>query len=457
LQAISADFLADRFVVTEWRGIRRNLGASHDTEAMIHKGNVRLTTRCVKWHTRGKERQNFMKRTERTEKAETTTAKKKSITRKQVEIEKFIVHFLPDFTIDFRTDVKARSVYCGEIVFGSDPMAEIQDRFIEAHGAGHFRLTKQLTGGKMGGSFVLSVPEPEPVEDEDFETEPSRETNRERFIVQKSGLDSSTVRDVARVAAAEVAQEFVSKMQPASIAQTGQQSDGFNQWLETVEKVEAFKSKLAPNQAAATMPQATNDRPFDERLLETVIVKALDKSNNESTLDKVLDVLGGTRTKEPSIWENLGEFIKPLMPVVGQMAASYLMNQQATPQQTVMHSPPTQTPVQQPSSVAPSQSPATQQAELSAEQKAFLRLMQRVKEDIEDNAPVEAVVASFDSFAERFPQSAGIAFLLTATPQTLLEQLQLEPSIDRILWVQNFQAELKNFEEGNDVSNKDEE
>lgn len=377
---------------------------------------------------------------ENTEKKPTA---KNSANKQQTKVQtaKYIVHLLPNFADDHRSDTRAVSEYCDEIAGGSDYLNEIRERF----GSGFFRVSERSTEGKIIAQWVIHIADEVDLGELEEDGEPVELPTRERVIVKQSGrelLNPVVIQSIAESAAQRAVAAVQQNQQPA-------QSNSFEEMLKTVERVESFRAKIVGNQPGPSQPQpVATEKPLEERLLETVVVKALETNPDGSTLDKVLDVLGGGKAKEPSLMESIGEFLKPLVPVVGEMAMKYMMQQQmnqASPQpaQPVQPQAPAQ-PAHDPGKLPPA-SPA--QSQLLPEQKSFLKLLARIRDDCEDNMPFDGVIASVESFEMRYPTHPGVTILQTVAPQDILGQIGLEATPERVQWILGLQAALKDVEE----------
>lgn len=373
----------------------------------------------------------------KTERASNQSARKRA-PKPTDEVKHYEIHRLLEYPNVRNIGSTAKVEYLGEFA----PGANIEDEIEQRYGEGWYRVSERLLSGKLGHSWVVrgrdAIEELDTNDGEDFQP-----IQRERIVVDRRPLDASTVRDVAMIAAQAVADK-VANPQPVPA-----QSNGFDDWLKTIERVEAFKAKIVGNSPAA--PQAAPapvavEKPLEDRLLETVIVKALEKGD-DSTLDKVLDVL--RPTKEPSLLERLGEFVSPMLPAVAEIAKNLILSRQQQPMPTSTSEStaanPNSTTAQGesiPSRLAP-------QMPVDPAQRAWQRVFQRMVEDCLDGASVFASVSAIEDLETRFPQFGPmIDGLVNSQPQEILSLASIQTGVDfsqaphAIGWLMQLQKEL---------------
>jgi len=356
------------------------------------------------------------------------------------EVKHYEIHRLLEYPNVRNIGSTAKVEYLGEFA----PGANIEDEIDQRYGEGWYRVCERLMSGKLGHSWAVRGRDAFDETDINADEDSQPTIQRERIVVdRRQPLDAATGRDVAMVAAQAVADK-VANPQPMPA-----QSNGFDDWLKTVERVEAFKAKIVGNLPAAPQiapaPVAV-EKPLEDRLLETVIVKALEKGD-DSTLDKVLDVL--RPTKEPSLLERLGEFVSPMLPAVAEIAKSLILNrQQMTPNPPAT----SESPAAKPNSTTQGESVSSilaPQMPVDPAQRAWQRVLQRMVEDCLDGASVFASVSAIEDLETRFPQFGPmIDGLLNSTPQEILSLASLQTGVDfsqvphAIGWLMQLQKEL---------------
>ena len=383
---------------------------------------------------------------------------KRSGPRKQVEIEKFLVHKLPNYEQDARTDANANTIYCGEVPFTNvqSLIPEIQDRFIEEHGPGWYRLTKVFTNKKLGGITAVPVdypdePEPEEIEPEGFQ--PGR-IERERVIVEKP-LDAATIRDIATVVAQTVA-DRMREATPNPEPQPSGQSFGtvLKEALSSIEALDTFKTRLVGENRQGEPQQPAQQMTEFQMLLE--VAKLASESQNPDLMEMLRDYVAPQ--KKTSFIDSLSgifEAAMPYIPALLQSATNNQTTQQAAPV-SVVSSQPVAGPGQQynshaqPTAHQMPQQPVQPQMPIDPGQRSLNRVIGRMVEDCLENASVLSVASAIDDLIERYPQFSELASLLVsnspgevlAFAKTQFSGVDFSQAPHAEMWIKALQDEL---------------
>lgn len=365
---------------------------------------------------------------------ETTERKTKRPQKATAEVQTYEIHKLLDYPAVRNLGSTAKVEFLGEFTPGANIEDEIDQRF----GAGWYRVCERLASGKLGHSWAVrgrDVSEPETIEDDESESD---EPGVERERVVHHHHDAASVRDVAELAARRAVEQYKAEGAPATTA-----PNGFDDFLKAIERFETFKSKVIGSQPAPVQSNpvpATAEKSLEDRLLETVLVKALE-SGNDSTLDKVLEML--RPSKEPTLMDGIADILKPLVPMVIPLLNGFIANgmnaakPQPTTPPTVLRSHPVPQTAPTAPAAAPSTAPPSQELPMSEPtaqpviddpaQRAWVRLAKRMCEDCYDDASVLPSVEGIIDLVDRFNQFGPIVGqLISATPSDLLGMLAMQ-------------------------------
>lgn len=218
----------------------------------------------------------------------------------------------------------------------------------------------------------------------------------------------------------------------------------------------------APVVNVGDQQHAPEKAPFEDRLLETVLVKALE--SGKAPIDKVLEALTGRRNQPAGFMDSVGpvlaEVAKALVPVLSIGIQQYMRTAGAA----AGAPPPGQPgpPLEQP---APPQIPSADPAE-----RAWRRVVQRLLEDCFEHVQVRATSAldgvnvstsaeSIVDLLDRFPDQLTqmVEMLLSSEPEQVVEMcamLQSTPEIAEgvmtlksspaaLAWLVDLQVETK--------------
>jgi len=160
----------------------------------------------------------------------------------------------------------------------------------------------------------------------------------------------------------------------------------------------------------------TDERPFEDRLLETVVMKALDSDKPSGTLDKVLDAIGGRGQKAPGFGEQILILLAPALNELAKAAIPFLqsyiatMTQAGAPQKPAGPEPPAaaaQLPPAQPPSPAAAGGPTA--PAIDPVQRNWMRTIIRILENCEEQARVAEADTSIELSVE--PSAIEVAEL----------------------------------------------
>lgn len=186
-------------------------------------------------------------------------------------------------------------------------------------------------------------------------------------------------------------------------------------------------------------------QPFEDRLLETVVTKALETDTSGSRLDKVLDALGGRKQQSNGFMDALGEIAKGLVPLAAQFGMAYLRSQQMATGQPLQ-------PTQQEQAALPPAAPAFNVPDNPGD-RAWFFCVRHLFENCTNGMPAKSTAGEICDVLDAHQHLEPIVepVLMAETPEQAVELLalvdprceQLKGHASALAWVAKVQEEAK--------------
>lgn len=223
-------------------------------------------------------------------------------------------------------------------------------------------------------------------------------------------------------------------------------------------------AQIAPAETAATSSEPTTG----DRLIEAVLLRAIEGNVPDNRLERILNALTGRAEKPSGFADSLapviGDLVKHLGPAIGVMAHRWAIAQPGPPLPQAAPATP---------GAPPGAAPLTPAATPDA---AWVKVVRRLVEDLADgcnpNASAEAIVDLLDRFPQFEPQIEGLlnseppavinlCAMVMANPaeSQFVSSLQTHPQA--IAWVQALQNDVKTIlqesaeDEGEEIPGED--
>jgi hypothetical protein len=348
----------------------------------------------------------------------------------------YLIHHLPYFAEDHRSDPRAELVFAGEVPGGSDCTAEIRAQFVPRFGAGYYRVTERNGDGKIKATWVLQVGDATETDNDLFEeSEYTEEAESLEFSRLREQIERIEQRLAAQQPTIQPPQQGTSLGELIQSVKALDELRGQQSLTSKVREVEELRAMLQ----ASTPVTPTTTEPSDAL---TFLIKTELSPDSESRelMRKARALLNGggpiaPEESQPN-WQDVvstaietwGPAVTPIIQSIVAGLTAKVTGQQASTsgnQQAAQQTPPQPNPAQ---------------VELSA---VLTMLLQRLAQ----NERVEPCAAAVDQLLLRYPQlEPFLSGWINDSPEDVLRSISQIPDYAHLVdlplalgWITDFQ------------------